>query len=141
VVNFRDWGIPLGRRFNALKLWFVLRSYGAEKLREMLREHLALAQDFKSWVEASDEWQVLAPVPFGLVCIRHVPANIAHDEAALTDHNAALLARVNVNGKVFLTHTVLGDRYAIRMAIGAFRTERRHVELAWQLLQESSRVR
>jgi aromatic-L-amino-acid decarboxylase len=141
VVNFRDWGIPLGRRFNALKLWFVLRSYGAEKLREMLREHLALAQDFKSWVETSDEWQVLAPVPFGLVCIRHVPANIAHDEAALTDHNAALLARVNVNGKVFLTHTVLGDRYAIRMAIGAFRTERRHVELAWQLLQESSRVR
>src|SRR5690606_2312543 len=90
VVNFRDWGIPLGRRFNALKLWFVLRSYGSEALRQMVRDHLALAQEFKSWVEATPEWQVLAPVKLGLVCIRHVPAEMAGDDVAINEHNAAL---------------------------------------------------
>ncbi len=136
VVNFRDWGIPLGRRFNALKLWFVLRSYGSDALREMVRDHLALAQEFRSWVESASEWQVMAPVPMGLVCIRHVPAELAGDETAINEHNAALLARVNATGRVFLTHTMLGEHYVIRMAIGAFRTERRHVERAWELLEQ-----
>jgi aromatic-L-amino-acid decarboxylase len=137
VVNYRDWGIPLGRRFRALKLWFVLRSYGVEGLQAMMRQHLAMAQEFAGWVEQAPEWEVMAPVPLGLVCCRHVPPELRGNETALTEHNAAILARVNATGKVFLTHTMLGERYAIRMAIGAFRTERRNVEEAWELLQGS----
>lgn len=138
VVNYRDWGIALGRRFRALKLWFVLRSYGAEGLRELFREHLALAQEFAGWVDAAPGWERLAPVPLGLVCCRHVPSAMAGDEAAVNRHNAELLARVNATGRVFLTHTMLGPRYAIRMAIGSHRTERRHVEEAWEILQRES---
>ncbi|MEO8479886.1 MAG: pyridoxal-dependent decarboxylase [Gemmatimonadota bacterium] len=134
VVNYRDWGIPLGRRFRALKLWFVLRSYGAEGLRTMFRTHLALAQEFAGWVDATEEWERMAPVPFGLVCCRHVPPGLSGDEPALAAHNAALLGRVNASGRVFLTHTTLAGRYAIRMSIGQFRTERRHVVEAWELL-------
>ncbi len=134
VVNYRDWGIPLGRRFRALKLWFVLRSYGVEGLQAMIRSHLAMAQELAGWVDAAPEWERLAPVPLGLVCCRHVPPELQGDEAGLATHNAALLERVNATGRVFLTHTMLGDRYAIRVAIGAFRTEQRHVEEAWALL-------
>jgi aromatic-L-amino-acid/L-tryptophan decarboxylase len=137
VVNYRDWGISLGRRFRALKLWFVLRSYGAEGLRAMIRRHIALGHELASWVDAEPAWERLAPSPLGLVCLRHVPPQLAGDEAALATHNAALLARVNAYGDVFLTHTMLGDRYAIRVAIGQFRTERRHVEQAWARLQEA----
>jgi aromatic-L-amino-acid decarboxylase len=135
VANFRDWGIPLGRRFRALKLWFVLRSYGAEALRTLLRGHIALGHELASWVDAAPHWERLAPAPLGLVCLRHVPPALAGDEAALAAHNAALLARVNATGEVFLTHTLLGGRYVIRVAIGAWRTERRHVEGVWGLLR------
>lgn len=134
VANFRDWGIPLGRRFRALKLWFVLRSYGAEELRTLLRGHIALGHVLAAWVDAEPHWERLAPAPLGLVCLRHVPPALAGDEAALAAHNAALMARVNATGKVFLTHTLLDGRYAIRVAIGAWRTERRHVEGVWELL-------
>jgi aromatic-L-amino-acid decarboxylase len=134
VVNYRDWGIPLGRRFRALKLWFVLRSYGAEGLRAMFREHIAMAQEFASWVDDAAEWERLAPVPLGLVCFRQVPHAMIGDEAALNAHNAALLGRVNSKGSVFLTHTVLNGKFVLRMAIGAFRTEREHVRTAWNLL-------
>lgn len=136
VVNYRDWGIPLGRRFRALKLWFVLRNYGIEGLQRMIASHIALGHDLAGWVDAEPEWERLAPAPLALVCLRHVPPTWAHDEAALAAHNAALLARVNATGKVFLTHTTLGGKYVIRMAIGAWRTERRHVEGAWELLKE-----
>jgi aromatic-L-amino-acid decarboxylase len=139
AVNFRDWGIPLGRRFNALKLWFVLRTYGAEAIREMIRGHIRLGHDLASWVDADAEFERLAPAPLALVCLRHVPPALAGDEAALAQHNAALLARVNASGKVHLTHTTLAGKYAIRVAIGAFRTERRHVEEVWRLLQEAAR--
>jgi aromatic-L-amino-acid decarboxylase len=135
VVNYRDWGIPLGRRFRALKLWFVMRSYGAEGLRQILREPLAMARGFAARVDEAPDWERLAPVPLGLVCFRHVPPALVGDEAALAAHNAALMRRVNASGRVFLTHTVLGGRYAIRMALGSFRTEQRHVDEAWQLLQ------
>ncbi len=138
VVNFRDWGIPLGRRFRALKLWFVLRSHGAEGLRAMMRAHLAWAREFASWVEAEREWELMAPVPLGLVCCRHVPAARQDDAAAIDRHNAELLARVNADGRQFLTHTTLDGRYAIRIAIGAFRTERRHVEALWAALREAA---
>jgi aromatic-L-amino-acid decarboxylase len=137
VVNYRDWGIPLGRRFRALKLWFALRSYGVEGVQALIRSHIAMAQEFAGWVEAADDWELLAPVPFGLVCCRHVPRELRHNESALAEHNAALMERVNATGRVFLTHTMLGERYAIRLAVGAFRTERQHVEEAWRLLEGS----
>ena len=139
AVNFRDWGIPLGRRFNALKLWFVLRSYGADALRAMIREHVALGRELAAWVDAEPEFERLAPAPLALVCLRHVPAALQNDEPALAAHNAALMARVNASGKVHLTHTTLAGKYAIRVAIGSFRTERRHVEEVWRLLTEASK--
>ncbi len=137
VVNYRDWGIPLGRRFRALKLWFVLRSYGAEALRAMLRTHIALGHQLAAWVDASPAWERLAPAPLGLVVVRHVPPALAGDEAALTSHNAEIVARVNASGTVMVTQTTLGGKYAIRVAIGAFRTEERHVREVWRLLREA----
>ncbi len=138
VVNYRDWGIPLGRRFRALKLWFVLRSYGVSGLQAMIRGHIALGKELAAWVDAEAGWERLAPAPLGLVCLRHVPAAIAGNEAALAEHNAALMERVNASGRVYLTHTTLAGKYAIRVAIGAWRTERRNVEEAWRLLQALS---
>ena len=135
AVNFRDWGIPLGRRFRALKLWFVFRSYGAEAIRNMIRGHIALGHELASWVDAEAEWERLAPAPLALVCLRHVPPALRGDEPALDRHNAALLARVNATGRVHLTHTTLAGQYAIRVAIGSFRTERRHVAELWELLK------
>jgi aromatic-L-amino-acid decarboxylase len=137
VANFRDWGIQLGRRFRALKLWFVLRSYGVEGLRAMLRDHIALGQEFARWVDAEPGWEVLAPAPLGLVCFRHRPAGNA-DEAALTAHNRLLLERVNRSGRVFLTHTTLDGRYAIRLVVGQRCTRREHVADAWRLLREAA---
>jgi aromatic-L-amino-acid decarboxylase len=138
VANFRDWGIPLGRRFRALKLWFVLRSYGVAGLQAMLREHIALGHEFAGWVRAEPEYEVLAPSPVGLVCFRHRPARIAADEAALAAHNQAILERVNRSGRVFLTHTTLDGRYAIRLAVGQRCTRREHVEEAWRLVSASA---
>ena len=135
VANFRDWGIPLGRRFRALKLWFVLRSYGAERLRAMIRQHIALGHELASWVDAEPGFERLAEAPLALVCLRHVPPALAGDEAALAIHNARLMERVNATGRVKLTHATVGGRYAIRVAIGSFRTERRHVEEVWGLLK------
>ncbi len=134
VVNYRDWGIPLGRRFRALKLWFMLRSYGTAALREMVRSHIAMAQRLAAIIADTPEWEVLAPVPFGLICFRQVPTALLGDEAAIARHNAALMERANATGRVFLSHTRLGGRYVIRMSIGQFRTEWRHVAEAWELL-------
>jgi len=134
VVNFRDWGIQLGRRFRALKLWFVIRSYGVEGLRTMLRRHMALAHELADRIEATPEFELLAPAPLGLVCFRYRPASLAPDDARLDQLNRELLARVNASGRVFLTHTTLNGRYAIRLAIGQRGTERDHVEEAWSLV-------
>ncbi|HEY8062084.1 MAG TPA: pyridoxal-dependent decarboxylase, partial [Gemmatimonadales bacterium] len=139
AVNFRDWGIPLGRRFRALKFWFVLRSYGAQALRTMIRDHVALGHRFARWVDAEPGFERLAPAPLALVCFRHVPLALAGDEAALAHHNAALLARVNATGTVHLTHTTLAGKYAIRVAIGSMRTQARHVEELWGLIREAVR--
>jgi aromatic-L-amino-acid decarboxylase len=136
VVNFRDWGIQLGRRFRALKLWFVLRSYGVEGLRAMLRRHIALAAEFRGWMEAEPGFEVLAPSPFGLVCFRHVHPGMDGGEADA--HNRALLARINATGRVYLSHTALGGRYAIRMSIGQWQTERADVERAWTAIRAAA---
>jgi aromatic-L-amino-acid decarboxylase len=138
VKNLMDYGISLGRRFRALKLWFVLRWFGAEGLAERLREHLRLAAEFAGWVDAAPEFERLAPVPFSVVAFRHAPRALAGDEAALDAHNAGLLERVNATGEVYLSHTKVRGRYAIRLAVGNIRTERRHVQRAWELIKNAA---
>jgi aromatic-L-amino-acid decarboxylase len=137
VVNYRDWGIQLGRRFRALKLWFVIRSYGVEGLRAIIRRHVALAAELAEWVDASPDFERVAPVPFGLVCFRYRPAG--RSEKELDALNERLLAAVNATRRVFLTHTRLGGRYVIRLVVGQRETQRRHVEEAWEIIRESAR--
>jgi aromatic-L-amino-acid decarboxylase len=134
VVNYRDWGIPLGRRFRALKLWFVLRSYGAERIRAMVRDHVRLALEFASWVEADPEFELLTPAPLALVCFRWIPERARGDEAELTRLNQAMLERINASGKVYLTHTILSGRYAIRLALGHLATSEADVREAWEVV-------
>jgi aromatic-L-amino-acid decarboxylase len=133
VQNLMDTGIQLGRKFRALKLWAVLRYFGADGIRARLQAHVALARTFASWVDAAGEWERLAPVPFSVVCFRHHPPGI-DDEGALERHNAAIMDAVNRSGDAFLSHTKLDGRFVLRMAIGNLRTEERHVRRAWELL-------
>jgi aromatic-L-amino-acid decarboxylase len=137
VVNYRDWGIQLGRRFRALKLWFVIRSYGVEGLRAIIRRHVALAAELAGWVDESPDFERVAPVPFGLVCFRYRPAR--RSEKDLDALNERLLTAVNATRKVFLTHTRLGGHYVIRLVIGQRGTERRHVAEAWEIIREAAR--
>jgi len=132
VKNFRDWGIPLGRRFRALKLWFVIRSYGIEGIQAFVREHLRLAQMFKGWVEAEPNFEVLAPVHFGLVCLRF---NDGRSEEKLTELNRDLMSRLNASGEIGLTHTVLNGKFTLRLVIGSRLTQERHVRRAWDLIR------
>jgi aromatic-L-amino-acid/L-tryptophan decarboxylase len=135
VVNFRDWGIQLGRRFRALKLWFVIRSYGVDGLRAIIRRHVALARELADWVEADPEFELMAPVPFGLVCFRWRPAGRSEEQVDAL--NARLLAAVNAGRERYLTHTKLGGRYAIRLVVGQRGTEREHVHGAWESVRRA----
>jgi len=135
VKNFRDWGIPLGRRFRALKLWFVIRYYGVEGLQKMVREHIRLGQLFREWVEREDNFELMAPVNLSLVCFR---LNDGRKEEDLNSLNQEFLESLNQTGKVFLSHTNLRGKYVLRMAIGARMTDERHVREAWELIQEKS---
>jgi aromatic-L-amino-acid/L-tryptophan decarboxylase len=128
VTNLTDYGPALGRRFRSLKLWAVIRCYGREGLQRVIREHQRLARLFASWVEEAPGWEVVAPVPFSLVCFRRE----GPDEA-----NAALLERVNATGEAYLSHTVLDGRYVLRLAVGHHRTKEEDVRRAWELLQQS----
>jgi aromatic-L-amino-acid decarboxylase len=125
VIDYRDWHVPLGRRFRALKLWAVIRWYGASGLREHIREHVALAQEFAGWVAADERFELLAPHPLSLVTFRLR----AGDEATKT-----LMERVNASGQLYLTHTAVNGQVALRFAIGSPQTQRRHVEAAWAAL-------
>jgi aromatic-L-amino-acid decarboxylase len=138
VVNFRDWGIQLGRRFRALKLWFVLRSYGVEGLQAMIRGHVALARELEGWIRDDPDFEVVAPVPLGLVCFRHRRPGLSGME--LDQLNRRLLERVNESRRVFLTHTRLGGRYVIRLVVGQRTTGRQHVEEAWRLVREAAKA-
>ena len=137
VRNYMDYGLQLGRRFRALKLWFVLRSFGAQGLRERLREHIALASAFASWVESSDEWELLAPHPLSVVCFRFHPVGVS-DEVELEACNARILDAVNASGEMFVSHTKIGGSYAIRLAVGNLRTKREDIEAAWAILQREA---
>ena len=135
-VNYMDYGVQLGRRFRALKLWMVIRAFGVEGLAARIREHCALARKFASWVEEARDWKVVAPVPFSLVCFRCAPDGMSDAESDAL--NERILDRVNASGEAYLSHTKLGGRFTLRMAIGNLRTERRHVERAWALLREAA---
>ena len=135
VKNYRDWGIQLGRRFRALKLWFVIRSYGVEGLQTMVREHLRLAALVKEWVEGDDRFELLAPVDLGLVCFR---LDDGREESGLNELNRRLLERVNASGRVFLTHTMLRGKYTIRLVVGQRTTGERHVRGAWDIISAAA---
>ncbi|MGY1603764.1 aminotransferase class V-fold PLP-dependent enzyme [Geodermatophilus sp. SYSU D00815] len=133
VVDYRDWQIELGRRFRALKLWFVLRWYGAEGLREHIRTSVALAQELAGWADADPRFDVPVPHPLSLVCLRPRWADdVDADVATMT-----LLERLNDGGEVFLTHTAVGGQVVLRVAVGAPATTRAHVERVWALLREN----
>jgi aromatic-L-amino-acid decarboxylase len=139
VRNFMDYGVQLGRRFRALKLWMVLRAFGSEGLRQHLRAHIALAERFRGWIEASPSFELLAPVPFSVLCFRHRPEGLPESgemEAYLNRLNERLLDSVNRAGEVFLSHTQLNGKFTLRLAIGNLRTTEAYVRLAWELLQE-----
>jgi aromatic-L-amino-acid decarboxylase len=134
VRNLMDYGVPLGRRFRALKLWFVLRYFGWDGLANRLRDHIRLAKEFAGWVEEHPSFELLAPVLFGTVCFRAHPAGM-DDEPALNTLNEKLLQVLNSTGEVFLSHTKLGTRYTLRMAIGHLQTRESHVRATWELIQ------
>jgi aromatic-L-amino-acid decarboxylase len=129
VIDYRDWQIPLGRRFRALKLWFVIRHYGVEGLRHHVRRHVALAQEFARWVQADPRFELAVPPPLNLVCFRHRGGD---------GPNQALMDRLNQSGDLYLTHTRLQDRLTLRLCVGQTHTERRHVERAWQRIRETA---
>jgi aromatic-L-amino-acid decarboxylase len=135
VKNYMDYGVQLGRRFRALKLWFVIRSFGVDGLVAHLREHCRLAREFAAWVDAEPGFERLAPVPFSTVCFRYRPAGV-NDEAELERLNVRLLDAVNATGEVFLSHTKLNGRFTIRLAIGNAQTQAKHVERAWSLIKQ-----
>ena len=133
VVNYMDYGVQLGRRFRALKLWMVIRAFGTLGLAERIRHHCALATELARWVDDERDWERMAPVPFSTVCFRYAPRDL--DEAGRDAANRRILDTVNASGSVFLSHTKLDDRFTLRLAIGHLRTERRHVAEAWRLLR------
>jgi len=126
VIDYRDWHVQLGRRFRSLKLWFVIRHYGVEGLRNHVRQHVELAQQFAAWVTEDPDFELAAPTPLNLVCFRHK----AGDE-----FNRQLLDNVNQSGKIYLTHTSLDKRYTLRLCVGQTNTEEVHVRQAWELLR------
>jgi len=129
VIDYRDWQIPLGRRFRSLKLWFVIRHYGVQGLQHHVREHVRLAQQFAEWVKQDAEFELAAPVPLNLVCFRHKGGDQVNQD---------LMDRLNRSGDLYLTHTRLNDRLTLRFCVGQTNTQARHVERAWRRIQEET---
>jgi aromatic-L-amino-acid decarboxylase len=129
MVNYMDYGVQLGRRFRALKLWFVMRHYGHDGIVEILRSHIAFAQKLAGLIRSHPDFEVSAPTPFSLVCFRYRGSD---------DDNRALLAKLNATGKAFLSHTVLNGRYVLRLAIGNIATKWEDLEEVWELVKESA---
>ncbi len=127
VIDYRDWHIPLGRRFRSLKLWFVIRHYGVEGLRHHIRRHVELAHQFADWVSGDRRFELAAPVPLNLVCFRHHGGD---------EFNQTLMDRLNRSGDLYLTHTKLGERFTLRLCVGQTHTEARHVKGAWDRIRE-----
>ena len=138
VNNYRDWGIPLGRRFRALKLWFVIRSYGVSGLQTIIRRHIELAQALTKRIEATADFELLAPTPLNLICFRYHPKGI-NDTATLNEMNERLETTLNSTGQLFLTHTKLGGLYVLRLVIGQTQVTNNDVEKSWELIQSTAR--
>ncbi len=135
VNNYRDWGVPLGRRFRALKLWFVIRTFGVSGLQDRIREHVRLAHSLAEKMKAAKDYEILAPVPFSLICFRYKPAHL-QDLTKLNELNARLLENINKTGQAYLTHTKLKDVYAIRLVIAQTYVSQKQVDAVWELIQE-----
>jgi aromatic-L-amino-acid/L-tryptophan decarboxylase len=143
VRSGSDYGVQLGRRFRALKLWMIIRYFGHEGLAARIREHIRLAELFASWVEASAHWELMAPVPFALVCFRACPELESESnetrEKRLDALNEAIMHRVNATGKALLSHTKLNEKLVLRLSIGNIRTTEGHVRQVWELLNDQLR--
>jgi aromatic-L-amino-acid decarboxylase len=129
VFDYRDWHIPLGRRFRSLKLWFVIRHYGIEGLQFHVRRHVAIAQQFLESVKRDERFEVAAPAPLNLVCFRHRGGD---------EKNEALMNRLNHSGDLYLTHTRLNGRFTLRLCVGQTNTTEHHVQRAWKRIQEEA---
>ncbi|MCL1893297.1 MAG: pyridoxal-dependent decarboxylase [Holophagaceae bacterium] len=138
VNNFRDWGIPLGRRFRSLKLWFLILEYGVEAIQTRIRRDISLASWLATQIDTAPNWQRLAPCPLQTVSLRHVPPNISGDENALSKHNQAIADTLNASGRHYITTSVLKDQKIIRVSIASMPTQMRHVEALWEALQNIS---
>jgi aromatic-L-amino-acid decarboxylase len=126
VIDYRDWHVPLGRRFRALKLWFVIRSFGVGGLQAKVREHVGLAQQFADWVRADQRFELMAPAPLNLVCFRHRGGDAV---------NQQILDRVNASGRMFMTHTKLRNQLTLRMCVAQTNTHLCHVQSAWDQIR------
>jgi len=134
--SLMDYGVALGRRFRAIKLWFVLRYFGQQGIIDRLRIHVELAQALASWVDSAPEWERVAPAPLSLVAFRFISEKL--DAAALDDANHRIMDRVNESGEAFITHTVVRGRTCLRVSIGNLKTTHAHVQRMWELLQEAA---
>ena len=137
VIDYRDWGVPLGRRFRALKLWFVIRSYGVEKLKTMIANHIAWTAELYEQIGAEEDFELMAPLSLGLINFRHHPPG-QDDEAALDALNQTLLERLNDSGRLYLTQNQVKGRYAIRFSVGQTTVTRNHIQQAWQVIRETA---
>jgi aromatic-L-amino-acid decarboxylase len=137
VNDYCDWSVPLGRRFRALKLWFVIRSFGVEGLQNKLRYHLALAEKLSDIIRGETDFEIMAPVQFNLVCFRYHPASI-DDQALLNKANELLLGMINNSGRAYLSHTRLNGNFVLRMVVAQTRVELRHVDAAWKLIRQKA---
>ena len=138
VTNYRDWGIPLGRRFRALKLWFLIREQGVSALQARLRRDLENARWLADQVRAKKDWRVLAPVTLQTLCVRHEPPGL-HGEA-LDRHTQAWCERINRSGRAYLTPAVLDDRWMVRVSVGSALTERADVDALWALMRREAEI-
>ncbi len=135
VNNYRDWGVPLGRRFRALKLWFVIRTYGVSGMQQKIRDHIRFGQWLKEEILHTPGVEMMAPVPFNLVCFRFHPEGI-NDETQLDRYNEEMLQKINRSGKVFLTQTKLNGRYVIRFVAGQTHTSAEDVKKGWEFIKD-----
>jgi aromatic-L-amino-acid decarboxylase len=138
VNDYRDWGVPLGRRFRALKLWSVIRTYGVDRLREKIRLHIEIGKKLAVQISAEPDFELLAPVPICVVCFRFIPAGYQEDQ--LNALNEKLNHILNDSGKIYLSHTVLNGKYTLRMVTAQTNVTEQHVENAWELIKETARV-
>ncbi len=138
VINLMDYGVSLGRRFRALKLWFVLRHYGTSKLQGLIREHIRLAEQFAEWVRESPDFQLLTPVNFSTVVFRYAPRGATEKE--LDEMNVAISKRIHSGRELYISHTSVRGSYALRLAIGNEHTDEAHVSRAWSIIQQAARV-